>query len=163
LELIVRQVRNLCQTKHPRLRSYRNEVWDSIENFFDAFNITYVPRNQNIHANFLVVSAISFKVLDQTQVLYQIQVKYKPSIPDNQKHWKVFEDDKQLKYFLQLVYEFCLLQIDEDNLDMVNPQANDDSDLNFKIADHDIIQLSNNFIPKGLIPLEKLFDYNDVP
>jgi len=45
---------------------------------------------------------------------------------------------------------------------MLNPQAVDDSKLNSKIADHDIIQLSNNFIPKGLIPLEKLFDYNDV-
>ncbi len=30
LELIVKQVRNICQTKHPRLRSYRNEVWDSV-------------------------------------------------------------------------------------------------------------------------------------
>ena len=26
----------------------------------------------------------------------------------------------------------------------------------------DIIQLKNNFIPRGLIPLEKLFDQNDV-
>lgn len=75
----------------------------------------------------------------------------------------MFEDDKQLKYFLQLVVEFSLLQIDKDNLDMVNPQATNDPELNSKIADHDIIQLSNNFIPKGLIPLEKLFDYNDVP
>ena len=30
------------------------------------------------------------------------------------------------------------------------------------MVDHDIIQLSNNFIPKDLIPLEKLFDQNDV-
>ena len=31
-----------------------------------------------------------------------------------------------------------------------------------KILDHDIVRLSNNFIPKGLVPLEKLFDNNDV-
>ena len=38
-ELVVRQVRNQCQTKHPRLRADRNEVWDMVENFFLAFNI----------------------------------------------------------------------------------------------------------------------------
>jgi hypothetical protein len=31
-----------------------------------------------------------------------------------------------------------------------------------KIADHQIIQLPSNHIPKGLIPLERLFDGNDV-
>ena len=30
------------------------------------------------------------------------------------------------------------------------------------IGGKDIIQLNSNFIPKGLIPLEKLFDRNDV-
>jgi hypothetical protein len=31
-----------------------------------------------------------------------------------------------------------------------------------KIASHQIIQLPSNHIPKGLIPLERLFDGNDV-
>ena len=31
-----------------------------------------------------------------------------------------------------------------------------------KFADHQIIQLPRNHIPKGLIPLEILFDGNDV-
>ena len=30
------------------------------------------------------------------------------------------------------------------------------------IGRKDIIQLKSNYIPKGLIPLEKLFDQNDV-
>ena len=30
------------------------------------------------------------------------------------------------------------------------------------IADHEIIQLKNSCIPKGLVPLEKLFENNDV-
>lgn len=38
-ELIIRQIKNHFQTKHPRLRSYRNEVWDLVENFFEASNI----------------------------------------------------------------------------------------------------------------------------
>ena len=41
--LVVRQVRNQCQAKHPRLRAYRNEVWDMVENFFLAFNIQFMP------------------------------------------------------------------------------------------------------------------------
>jgi hypothetical protein len=31
-----------------------------------------------------------------------------------------------------------------------------------KIAAHEIVQLSTNRIPKGLVPLERLFDNNDV-
>jgi hypothetical protein len=31
-----------------------------------------------------------------------------------------------------------------------------------KIANHDIIQLPGNYIPRGLVPLERLFDGNDV-
>ena len=38
-KLVVRQIRNQCQTKHPRVRPYRNEVWDMVENFLLAFNI----------------------------------------------------------------------------------------------------------------------------
>ena len=38
-ELVVRQIRNHCEAKHHRLRTYRNEVWDLIDNFFLAFNI----------------------------------------------------------------------------------------------------------------------------
>ena len=30
------------------------------------------------------------------------------------------------------------------------------------LSGKDIIQLKSNFIPRGLIPLEKLFDQNDV-
>jgi len=29
-KLIIRQIKNRCQTKHPRLKYYINEVWDLI-------------------------------------------------------------------------------------------------------------------------------------
>jgi hypothetical protein len=32
-----------------------------------------------------------------------------------------------------------------------------------KMGQHDIVQLPNNYIPRGLVPLEKLFDQNNVP
>jgi ribonuclease HI len=43
-ELIVHHIKNIYQTKHPRLRSYRNEVWDLVDSFFSAFNISFIPR-----------------------------------------------------------------------------------------------------------------------
>ena len=77
-ELILKQVRNLCQTKHPRLRSYSNEVWDVIEQFFLGFNITTIPRDRNMHADSLAVSANSFKTPQLTLLEYHTQVKYRP-------------------------------------------------------------------------------------
>lgn len=57
-----------------------------------------------------------------------------------------------------------MLEIEEDQSDMNEiAKENENSDLNSKMVDHYIIQLSNNFIPKGLVSLEKLFDQNDVP
>jgi hypothetical protein len=51
------------------------------------------------------------------------------------------------------------LHIDQDPASEANPYAGDF--LN-KIADHQIVQLPSNHIPKGLVPLERLFDNNDV-
>ena len=68
-----------------------------------------------------------------------------------------------MKSFLQVIDDFSFLQIDEDRNEInENADGNDTSDFKTQISNHDIIQLSNNFIPKGLIPLEKLFDQNDV-
>ena len=32
-----------------------------------------------------------------------------------------------------------------------------------KVAGHKLLQLKGNVIPRGLVPLERLFDKNDVP
>ena len=60
-ELIIRQIKNHCQTKHPRLRSYRNEFWNLIEKYFEAFNIHCILREQNRLADSLAVVASTFK------------------------------------------------------------------------------------------------------
>jgi ribonuclease HI len=60
-ELIVHQIKNIYQTKNPRLRSYRNEVyWDLVDNFFSSFNISFIPREDNTMVDSLVVSIINF-------------------------------------------------------------------------------------------------------
>jgi ribonuclease HI len=61
-ELIVHQIRIIYQSKHPRLRSYRNEVWDLVDGFFLAFNISFVPREENAMADSLVVLVSNFRV-----------------------------------------------------------------------------------------------------
>jgi ribonuclease HI len=113
-ELIIQQIRNIYQAKHPRLRSYRNEVWDLIDSFFSAFNISFIPREENTVVDSLAASTSNFRVPLPPKLRYDVEVKYRPSIPDNVKHWKVFEDDLEIKRFLETVDEFSALHIDQD-------------------------------------------------
>jgi ribonuclease HI len=113
-ELIVHQTKNLCQTKHPRLRSYRNEVWDLVENCFSEYEISFIPQEENFVVDSLAVSARNFRIPIPPKLKYDVDVKYRPSIPNNVKYWKVFEDDLELKKFLESVDEFVALHIDHD-------------------------------------------------
>jgi ribonuclease HI len=106
VELVVQQIINAYQAKNPRLRSYRNEVWDLVDSFFLAFNISFVPREKNTVADSLATSAGNFKVPLLPKFRYDVEVKYRPSIPDNVKHWKVFKDDIEIKKFLETFEEF---------------------------------------------------------
>jgi ribonuclease HI len=159
VELIVHQIKNLYQIKHPRLRSYRNEVWDLVDSFFPSFNISFIPREENTMVDSLVVSTRNFRIPLPPKLNYDVEFKYKPSIPDNVKYWKVFKDDLELKKFLKTIDEFSALHIDQDHDSEINPH--DDVFLN-KISNHHIVQLPSNHIPKGLVPLERVFDENDV-
>jgi ribonuclease HI len=47
-ELIVKQINRKYQDKHPRLRSYRNCIWDLIENLFSSVNFHFIPRAENL-------------------------------------------------------------------------------------------------------------------
>jgi hypothetical protein len=60
----------------------------------------------------------------------------------------VFEDDLKRKRFLETFDAFFALYIDQYPDSQINPH--DDVFLN-KIANHDIVQLPNNHIPKGLV------------
>jgi ribonuclease HI len=158
-ELIVQQFKNVYQTKHPRLKNYRNEVWDLIDSFFLAFNISFIQREENDPADFQAFSTSLFEAPALPADRSEVKIRYRPSVPDNVKHWKVFEDDQEIEKFLQLVDDFSALHIDED------PDTEGDNhpgEFMNEIANHHIIQLSSNHIPKCMIPLEILFDGNDV-
>ena len=52
--------------------------------------IAYIPRSKNQLADSLVVSASLFIPPMPPRLVYEVQVKYRPSFPDNVHHWKVF-------------------------------------------------------------------------
>jgi hypothetical protein len=134
-------------------------IWNLIDSFL-AFNISYIPREINQLVDSLVVSSSTFNPPLPPKLNYVIQVKYRPSLPDNVNFWKVFEDNEKLVRFMEVIDEFFSLHIDQEN---ENDEKIKNHRLKNKIGRHDIIQLPNNQIPRGLVTLEKLFDQNDVP
>ena len=71
-----------------------------IDNSFSAFNISFIPREKNALADSLAVSAILFRIPLLPKRKYDVEIKYRPSVPDDIKHWKVFKDDLEIKKFL---------------------------------------------------------------
>jgi hypothetical protein len=77
------------------------------------FNLFFSKRVEHCGGS-LVVSASNFRVPLPPKIKYDVEVKNKPSIPDNVKHWKVFEDDIEIKKFLETVDEFFDFHINQD-------------------------------------------------
>jgi hypothetical protein len=85
-----------------------------IDNVLLDFNISFVPRENNSVEDSLAISASNFKVPFPPKLKYEVEIKYRPSIPDNVKHWKDFKDDIDIKKFLETVDEFYDMHIDQD-------------------------------------------------
>jgi hypothetical protein len=58
------------------------------------------------------------------KIKYDVEVKYRLSIRNNVKHWKVFEDDLEIKGFLEIVEDLSSLHIDQDQDTEENPHTN---------------------------------------
>jgi ribonuclease HI len=99
-EIIVQQVRDVYQKNNIRLKDYIKEVWDTIEALFLSFNIVYISRNRNEQVDSLVVAASTFKPPLPPKMKYEVEVRYKPSITDNVKYLRVFEEDSEIKKFI---------------------------------------------------------------
>ena len=99
--------------KQDLLKVCHNEVWDMIDNYFVAFNITYIPRDHNQTADSLALAATHFRIPKTTQLKYPIEVRYRPLVPDNVRQWKLFEDDIAIKRFLEMAGEFSYSLIDQ--------------------------------------------------
>ena len=106
------------------MRAYRNEVWDMLGNFFTKHRVRVIPRLENQVAYSMATTARNFKVPIYSKNKYNITVVNRPSIPDNSKYWQVFEDDLQIKRFLELSDEFVNTQIDTENQNTENSNEN---------------------------------------
>ena len=84
---------------------------------------------------------------------FEIHVKHRPAIPDNKRYWHVFQDDKEIEEFLQNEGKYKGTSIDGEN---------DDREADMEVNQMEVLQLKDNVIPKGLIPLEEFFDEDDV-
>jgi hypothetical protein len=110
-------------------------------------SIEAVPREEKYAADALVVSVSTLQPCEgPLQNLWKMEVLFRPSIPNNLEHWQVFEDDNQILRFMENSREFT------------------DSQVNFlaESMDLEVVNLQNNTLPKGCIPLEQLFDRHDI-
>ena len=79
----------------------------------------------------------------------------------------MFEDDDHIESFLTLSDGYENMAIDEEEeggqiIEISTEKLETDEELLTHLGDKEIIQLKNNSFPKGLVPLEELFDHNDV-
>jgi len=146
-----------------------------------------IPRKQNIQAHYLANFASTCNLPFQPTHRYTAEVKHRPIIPDNLKYWQIFSQDEQIYHFLNNEEEFQNCKIDTDckidsdfdceidNIDVHKfnkPTVFTQSDIDklekvdieeVMEEEIDMLDLKDNFLPKGLTPLEDLFYSNDVP
>ena len=134
------------------MRACRNTVLDILKLFLE-YTLTCVPRIQNSIDEALAKAASSLKIPMNSSNKFEIHFKHRLTVPDNQRYWQVFQDDEEIDDFLQNKGKFKETLINEEN---------DDGKDEVQINQMDVLQLTNNIIPKGLIPLEELFDQDYV-
>ena len=123
---------------------------------------TVIPRKENAEVDSLAVSASLYQIPENPKEKYQIEVRHRSSIPDNVDHWQVFKHDEQINRFLKMSSEFDNLKIDQDNMNKDEESVELEPTYLTQLAGKDIIQLKSNSFPRGLVPLEDIFDSNDV-
>jgi ribonuclease HI len=110
-ELIIKQIKGEYAAKHPRLRAYRNAALDALK-CFNEVDLQVMPRGQNILADGLATSAASCKIPFRQTRPYTVEVKCRPTVPDNIRYWQVFGNDDQIEDFLQCKNDFECTNID---------------------------------------------------
>jgi ribonuclease HI len=92
-ELVINQVKGIYQSKHLRMRAYRNPLLDLLEEFSE-YNLSVIPREKNQVTDELATLALVFKIPIFPNRKYDIELKHRLEVPDNIKYWQVFEDNK---------------------------------------------------------------------
>jgi hypothetical protein len=94
---------------------------------FEDFNITTIPRANNILVDSLATAASRLSPLEDYEASqFTVEFLYKPSVPNNISSWKLFEGDEQIISFLTNQYNFKDLVIDDEefqeNSTEIDPQ-----------------------------------------
>ena len=181
-ELVIKQVNGEYATKHPRLRAYRDDTMDLWKTFVE-YELVFVPRSQNVIANGLACLDSSYPKTPSDQQII-IQTKFRPAVPNNEKYWQAFEGDKHIEDYLVGRNEFefsdsesksdsfypdgdppdeqetpCNIEINSFSEQTRNPTENCE---NADTEEIEVLQAKDKNIPRGLAPLEDLFDFDDV-
>ena len=114
-ELVIKQVEGTYQTKDVRMRAYINMIMEMLEKF-QEYSFIVKTRDQNSVVDSLAVSASLFVIPAHSTKKYEIEFHHRPAIPDNIIHWKVFDDDQQVRNFIELKQEFESTQVDQQNM-----------------------------------------------
>lgn len=150
--MVVSQVRSKYASKNDRLKRYEHAVWDIIEHF-SAFSINWIERSKNIMADFLANVALKNDDATLTNIS-TVEIKSRPPIPDNVYNWQVFANDEDILRFIQCIDDYDGQKIDCNALVEV-------IDNRETVFSNDLFHLETNEIPKGLVELEGMFNYND--
>ena len=86
-KLIINQVKGTYQTKHTRMRAYRNEVLDILGNLFLEYNFMLISIFKNTIADSLATAASGYQPFAFPISKVEKRTKNIPSISDNVKHW----------------------------------------------------------------------------
>jgi len=89
-------------------------VWDIFDNFFEAANITAIPREENHKADNLAKSVVSLKPPNWNHLSYSFRKKQKLAVPYNIKQWQVFKDDEKRKRFRKMMDKYTNMNINSD-------------------------------------------------
>jgi hypothetical protein len=112
-EIMVKKVRNAIHCLSPHLKRYQIEVWSLMHNFL-AFNINSILRLSNSEDDLL--ANVASKLLLAKGIspnAFSIEMLFRPSIPNNIKNWRLFDDDQQIINFLHIEDTFQGAVIDE--------------------------------------------------
>ena len=81
--------------------------------FFEALNLTAIPRELNSEVDELVVAASTLQPSENlAKEEIKMEIIFRPSAPGNVDHWQVFDDDKQVINFLNNLHEFADFKVD---------------------------------------------------
>ena len=115
--------------------------------FFDALNIESIPTDQNSVADKLAVSTSTLQPSEEMLGGYcPLEIKFRPSMPDNVEHWQVFKDDEQILKFINSIDEFSNFKANEQEQGKECQKEGKQFD---------------NPMPRGFVALENIFDRQD--